>query len=258
MNSAASEAPRARRRVEALDRDHIGHPEARESVTHIAFADEAPQVGQLRRQRLDRLALARDGIDEVVGQDRAGDLHLDRPREGPLRHAFARARRDRKYRVITGATGVKQVGGAEVGLKARYREAVRSAGLAGFEIAGGVERQQHRNGTASDPGKNKRRDRVELHQRRHRARIPARCPPLAGKGEGGRNRRLGIDLQAELILHRAPLDPDGRDRRGAELVSRSASGGEKQTEGSQPTREQANSLRSQCIAPWRVPVVPGA
>ena len=46
------------------------------------IADEAADVGVLRRQRLDRLALAAAGVGEIVDKDRAGDLHFDRPGEG--------------------------------------------------------------------------------------------------------------------------------------------------------------------------------
>ena len=41
---AAGQPPRPRRGIETLDRHHIGHAEAREGVTHIAFADEAAQI----------------------------------------------------------------------------------------------------------------------------------------------------------------------------------------------------------------------
>ena len=80
---AAGQPPRPRRRIQTLDRDHIGHAEAREGVAHIAFADEAAHVGELRRQRLDRLALAAERIGEVVDKHRAGDLHFDRLGEYP-------------------------------------------------------------------------------------------------------------------------------------------------------------------------------
>ena len=46
---------------------------------------------------------------------------------------------------------MEQVGGPEVGLIARQRQAGGAVGLA-FEIRRGVERQQHRHRTASDPG----------------------------------------------------------------------------------------------------------
>src|SRR4051812_49006342 len=39
---AAGEPSGTRRRVETLDRHHIGHAEAGEGVAYIAFADEAP------------------------------------------------------------------------------------------------------------------------------------------------------------------------------------------------------------------------
>jgi len=44
---------------------------------------------------------------------------------------------------------------------------------------------------------------------------------LAREGEGGSDRRLGIDLGPELIEHRAPFDPDRGDRRCPELVGSS-------------------------------------
>ena len=47
---AARQTPQARGAVETLDRNHIGHAEAGEGVTHIAFPDKAPQVGELRGQ----------------------------------------------------------------------------------------------------------------------------------------------------------------------------------------------------------------
>ena len=49
----------------------------------MAFADEAAHVGELGCQRLDRLAFAAERIGEVVDEDRARDLHLDRLGEGP-------------------------------------------------------------------------------------------------------------------------------------------------------------------------------
>ncbi len=94
---AAGQPPRARRRVQALDRHHIGHAEAGEGIAHIAFADEAAQVGKLRRQRLDRFALAAEGIGEIVGQDRAGDLNFDRPDQ----RSAAACRRRRRVRART-------------------------------------------------------------------------------------------------------------------------------------------------------------
>ena len=60
--------------------------------------------------------------------------------------------------------------------------------------------------------------RVQLHQRRHGARIVGRQPALAGKREVGRDRRPGVDLGSQLIERRAPFDAHGRDRRGAELI----------------------------------------
>ena len=131
------------------------------------------------------------GIGEIVDQDRAGDLHLDRPGECPLRHAVACAGIERKHRVVAGGAGVEQVGGAEVGLVARHRHSVGRAVRAGFEIARGIERQQHRHGAASDPGKDRRRDRVQLHQRGRRTRIPRRHPALAGEREIGRRSPAG-------------------------------------------------------------------
>src|ERR1700676_4337225 len=79
---AAGQPPRPRRRVETLDRHHIRYAEAREGITHIAFADEAAQIRELCRQCLDRFALAAERIVDVVEQDRAGDLYFDRFGEG--------------------------------------------------------------------------------------------------------------------------------------------------------------------------------
>ncbi|MBA7677504.1 hypothetical protein ES703_85762 [subsurface metagenome] len=56
----------------------------------------------LCRQRLDRLAFAAGGIGEVINQQRAGDLHLDRLCEGPARQAVAGAGRQREGGVIPG------------------------------------------------------------------------------------------------------------------------------------------------------------
>jgi hypothetical protein len=79
---------------------------------------------------------------------------------------------------------------------------------------------------------------------------------LAREGEGGSDRRLGIDLGPEQIEHRAPFDSDRGDRRCPELVGSSGNcAGIKQTNGCEPTREQANSLRTQCVAPRRVPLM---
>src|SRR5438309_8595208 len=46
---AAGQPPRTGRRVQTLDRHHIGYTEAREGVTYITFTDETAQVGKLRR-----------------------------------------------------------------------------------------------------------------------------------------------------------------------------------------------------------------
>ena len=89
----------------------------------------------------------------------------------------ARARLERELGVVAGRAGVEQVGGAEVGLVARHRRAVGGPVRARFEITCGIERQQHRNRAASDPGKDLRRDGIQLHQRRRRARIRGRHPP---------------------------------------------------------------------------------
>ena len=176
---AAGQPPRPRRRVEALDRHHIGNAEAGEGIAHIAFPDEAAQVGKLRRQCLDRFALAAGGIVDVVDQHRAGDLDFDRPGKGPLRHAVAGAGLQRKHRVVAGGAGVKHIGGPEVGLIMRQREARRRAVQPGVEVRRGVEGQQHRHRTAPDAGEDRRGHRVQLHQRRHRTRIGHRA---AGSG----------------------------------------------------------------------------
>src|SRR5439155_889798 len=62
--------------------------------THAAAGDDVAarviaHVGELRRQRLDRLALAAERIGEVVDEDRARDLHFDRPGEDPRRQTRA-------------------------------------------------------------------------------------------------------------------------------------------------------------------------
>ena len=116
---AAGQPPRPRRRIETLDRHHIGHAEAREGVAYIALTDEAAHVGELRRQRLDRLAPAAKRIGEVVDEDRAGDLHFDRLGEGPR---ATRAGLQRKHRVVAGRTGVEQICATEIGLVARQRQ----------------------------------------------------------------------------------------------------------------------------------------
>ena len=192
------------------------------------------------------------GIAEVVDQVRAGDLYFDRLGKGPLRHAVAGAGLERKHRVVAGRPGVEQIGGTEVGLIARQRQARRRAVQPGLEIRCGVERQQHRHPAAPDAGEDRRGHGVELHQRRHGARIAGREPALAGKREGGRDRRPGVDLGSQLIEGRTPFDAHGRDRRRAELIGDSSGRtGEEQNERCQPTRDEPDSLRSQCVAPRR-------
>ena len=215
---AAGKPLGARNAVEALDRHHIGHAEPRERVAHITFADEAAQIRELRRQRLDRLALAAERIVDVVSEDRAGDLHFDRFGKCPLRHAVAGAGLQRKHRVVAGGTGVEQFGGAKVGLITRHRKARRRAALAGGEKARGVERQQHRHRAAADAGKNRRGHRIQLHQRRRRARIGWPDPALPRKRERGCDGRLGIDLGSQRIEHGAPLDTHRGNRRRLEFV----------------------------------------
>ena len=247
---AAGEPPRARRRVEALDRHHIGHAEAGEGVAHIAFADEAPHIRKLRRQRFDRFALAAGGIGQIVGEQRAGDLHLDRPRECPRRHVFAGAGLERKHGVVTGAAGMKQIDPPEIGLIARHRQAVGHAGLPGFEPGRGIERQQDRNRAAADAVEEGAGQRVQLHQCGRRTRIVGRHPPLAGEGKRRGDGRSGVDLGAELIEHRAPFDADGRDRGGAEFLGRNADGaGQAQQRRRQPTPNQPVSRIPQCQPP---------
>ena len=102
---------------------------------------------------------------------------------------------------------MKQICGAEIGLVARQRQ-LRAVGLV-FEVARGIERQQHRHRTASDPGEQACVDGVQLHQRGRCARIPCRHAPLAGEREAGGDRRPGADLGAELIDNRPPFDADG-------------------------------------------------
>jgi hypothetical protein len=88
---AAGKTPLAGGAVQTLDRHHVGNTEACEGITHVPFPDKAAQVGELCHQRLDRLALAAQGIADVIGQDRAGDLHFDGPGKGPRRQAIAGA-----------------------------------------------------------------------------------------------------------------------------------------------------------------------
>ena len=157
--------------IEALDRDNIGNTEAREGVTNIALTDEAAQIGKLRLQGLDRFSLAAERIVDVISQDRAGDLDLDRPSEGSLRHAVAGARFERKNRVVAGRARVKQVNPPEIGLVVRKRwVGGRAVGLC-IEKRRRIERQQHRNRASVDAFEDLRCHRIELHQRRGRARI---------------------------------------------------------------------------------------
>ena len=111
------------------------------------------------------------GIVDVVGQDRAGNLHFDRLGKGALRHAGAGAGVEREHRIKAGRSGVKQIGGAEIGLIMRQRNVGRSTVQPGVEKCRRVERQQHRHRTASDPVEDLRGGRIELHQRRRRTRI---------------------------------------------------------------------------------------
>ena len=102
---------------------------------------------------------------------------------------------------------MKQICGAEIGLVARQRKRC-AVGLV-FEVARGIERQQHRHRTASDTGKQARIDRVQLHQRGRRAWIRCRHAPLAGERKSGSDRRAAADLGAELIDNGPPFDADG-------------------------------------------------
>jgi hypothetical protein len=72
-------------------------------------------------------------------------------------------------------------------------------------------------GLRPDPGKDLRGHRVELEQRRHRARIGAASRRWPENVKAAR-RRLRVDLGSELIERRAPFDADGRDRRRSEFV----------------------------------------
>ena len=104
---------------------------------------------------------------------------------------------------------VKQVRRMEVGLSARQQKARRRAVSAGVEIGGGVERQQHGYRALPDAGEDRRGDRVQLHQGRHRTRIRRGQPPAPCKDEVGRDRALRVELHSELIEHGAPFDMDG-------------------------------------------------
>src|SRR5579859_358299 len=164
---AAGEPPRLWRGIEALDRNHIRHAEAAEGIAHVAFADEAPQIRVLRRQRFDWLALAALRIGDVVEQERASDLHFDRLGEGPRWQAASRAGLKREYRVIAGWAGIEEIDGAEIRLKARQRALRIGPIQPRVKKGGGVERQQHWYRTLSDTVENLRGDAAELHQRRH-------------------------------------------------------------------------------------------
>ena len=82
------------------------------------------------------------------------------------RRARARtSRRSRRRRRRTGRRGGNRPDSATpTGCRARRSAARRDSC--------GVERQQHRNRAASDAGEDRRGDRVQLHQRRRRTRIP--------------------------------------------------------------------------------------
>ena len=158
----------------------------------------------------------------------------------------------RKHRVVAGRTGVKQVCATEIGLVARQRQ-LRAVGLV-FEVARGIERQQHRHRTASDPGEQACVDGVQLHQRGRRARIPCRHAPLAGERKSGSDRRAGADLGAELIDNRPPFDADGRDRRRPELFGGGAAEpGCEQTKAASQRLSKRTALVFNAIAPRRAP-----
>jgi hypothetical protein len=113
------------------------------------------------------------------------------------------------------------------------------------EKACGVERQQHRDRAAADAGKNLRRHRIQLHQRRRRARIGWPDPALARKREGGSDRRLGADLGSQRIEHGAPFDAHGRNCRRLEFL-----GGETGVAGDERKQasQQARAEREQQAA----------
>src|SRR5215212_6262134 len=161
---AAGQPLRVRRAVEALDRHHIRDTEAGEGVAHIAFPDEAAEVGVPCRQGLDRFALAAKRIIDVIDQDRAGDLNFDRLGKDSLRNAVAGAGLQRKHRVVTGRARVEQVDRPNVGLIVRQSEAGRRAMQAGLQNSRRVERQQHWDGAAGDPTEYLRSYRVQLHE----------------------------------------------------------------------------------------------
>ena len=182
-------------------------------------------------KRFHRLALAAGGIGEVIDQQGAGDLHLDRPRKRPVRQAVAGAGRQREGGIIAARSGLENIHGAEVGLIAREIGRVGRAVLPGLEPGRCVERQQHRNRTAADAVENLRGDGVELHQRRHRARVRRRHPLLDGEAEGGGGRRPAAYFGAKLVERGAPFDAHRRDRGGMEFVGDDAAvAGQKQQE----------------------------
>ena len=84
-------------------------------------------------------------------------------------------------------------------------------------------------------------------------------PALARKGEGGRDRGLGVDLGAQLIEHGAPFDADGRDRRCPEFLGDApatiAAGKSSKQKAASQRASEADSLGTQCVAPGALPAV---
>ena len=216
----ARQALGARLGIQALDRHHIGHAELGEGIAHKALAHGAAQIGILRGERLHRLAFAGLRVIDVIGQQRAGDLHLDRLGEGARRQPFGGvlAGLERELRAVTGGAGIEQIEGAEARLIMADRQAAGHAMGAVSKIASGVEGQQHRHRTAADAGEQRRGDAVQLHDRGQRTRVIGPETALRGKVEARRCRAVGADLGLQLFGGRPPIDAGDRHCGGAELT----------------------------------------
>ena len=166
------------------------------------------------------------------------------------RHAVAGTGLEREARAVAGGAGIEHVDGIEIGLVARERECRRRAIAPRLEIGGSIERQQHGHGAAGDAGEELRGDRVELHQRRHRARIVARHRTAGREDEVARDRGTAVDLGAELVERCAPIDAQRRERGAAEFVRSERSGGEERKR-RQKQRDEAETFPNHCLAPRR-------